>query len=743
MIDAARRWWVGTAAILHRELLSLFVTPLAYVVGTMFLLNQGWNFSLLLQFLNDPTAAPGPVMQFYFGGSFFILWFPVIFICSAMSMRLLVEERRQGTLEALLTAPLRPSQLVVGKFIGTYAFYICLWIPTGVFYLLLASASSATTGGMPEPGPIMAGYLGVLLVGGSFLAIGLVASAIVRSQLAAALSTFVVCTIVLMAGLLVEQVESEGVAMALEWTSLMAMMREMAQGIVDGHWIGLHVAVVVTALAAAVVAIDPRRRWQNLLQVVLLGVVMTNLAVFAGRHTGRSDWTRGSVYTLSDRAKEVLRSIVAPIDVTVIVPTHLGGGRPNPVLGELREVLSRMGVIVPSMRIRLIDPDRDRQETEQLLVDFGLGGRELADGIILVRSKQGPDLRRAHVLPRDLVTFATGPDVAAHGPRVRAFRGEEALLQAFLDVADPRQIRLCYTQGHGEKAFDNLEPYGGYAHLRELLEGAGITTAVADLDGRDGLAGCDVLLIAGPEGALPLPHVDAIASYAKRGGDLLLLTGAVFLSGHQSLAPNGLEPLAASYGIRFGDRVVLDPHRMPGASALLAFTLSEGWSDHGVSRSLITRPVSFVQVRELRVEDPATALLEISEQGWAESNIAGFRAGSVQQYNEGVDAGGPLPVAAAAERGSSRMVVLASDRMALNAFLRADVAYDHGRDLILNAVGWLSQRDTLMGIRPREREHIKLLLQPTQLRRMTLLCILGLPAFAIGLGLIVLWRRRR
>ena len=60
-------WIAGTISIARRELLALFVTPLAYLVGALFLLIQGWNFSLLLTFLNDPLAASGPVMQFYFG----------------------------------------------------------------------------------------------------------------------------------------------------------------------------------------------------------------------------------------------------------------------------------------------------------------------------------------------------------------------------------------------------------------------------------------------------------------------------------------------------------------------------------------------------------------------------------------------------------------------------------------------------------------------------------------------------
>ena len=192
----------GTLALAYRELLSLFVTPLAYVVGTLFLLLQGWNFSLLLQVLNDPLAAPGPVMQFYFGGSFFIFWLPVIFLCASLAMRLIAEERRQGTLEALLTAPISPVSVVLGKYRGVVAFYVALWSPTAVFYVLLRGANVE-----PDLGPIASGYLGTFMVGCSFLAIGLMMRALAKSQLQAAISTSVACTIMLLPGLLVDQVE--------------------------------------------------------------------------------------------------------------------------------------------------------------------------------------------------------------------------------------------------------------------------------------------------------------------------------------------------------------------------------------------------------------------------------------------------------------------------------------------------------------------------------------------------------
>lgn len=740
---ALQHWLTGTLSLARRELLSLFVTPLAYLVGTLFLLNQGWNFSVLLKVLNDPLAARGPVMQFYFGGSIFIFWLPVIFICSAISMRLIAEERRSGTLEALLTAPLSPSQVVIGKYLGALVFYVALWLPTGAFYLLLRGASGPVMA--PDVGPIASGYLGTFLCGASFLAIGLLFSAFSRSQLAAAIGTFVTCTIVLLAGLLTDQVEV-WLAKILGWMSLLSMMQELAQGIVDGHWLWLHGSVVVAALAIAVVAVNPRRDWQGVAQAALLVVAAGHLAVLGGRHAERGDWTRGQVYTLSERAQSVLEQLAEPIDVTVLAPTTIGNGRPNPIRGELREVLMRMAAVAPNLRVNLVDPDVDRQEAERLIDDFGLSARDLPDGVVLIRAGQGSKLRRAHLLPSDLVTYATGPEVQANGPRVKSFRGEEALLAKFLEVSEPVKLTVCYTRGHGEPAFDDLEPFNGYAHLRDLLREANLDTKAADLDDERGLDDCDLLLVAGPSGALPATHVAAIERFAERGGDLLLMTGAVFARGKPALAPHGLEPLTASYGIYLGDRVVVDTTPVPGASDMTAFTLNTGWADHPAVRSLVHQPLALFHVRELRVDSGAGAgaqvLLSTTERGWAEAGIEALQVGGMVGYDEEVDRRGPVPVIAAAERGASRLVVVGSDEIALNAWLREDVAYSRGRDLILNLIGWLTQREVLLGIRPRDREHVKLVLHPEQLRRMTLVCLLGLPGFAIAVGLLVLWRRR-
>lgn len=741
MVEATLDWLRQTTAIAARELLTLFVTPLGYVVATLFLLQQGYDFALLLRVLNDPLAAPGPVMQYYFGGSFFIFWLPVIALCALVSMRLVAEERRQGTLEAMLTAPVRPGQIVLGKYVGALGFYVLLWLPTAVFYVLLRGAHV-----VPDPGPVAAGYLGTFAVGASFLALGLVASAASRSQLGAAIAAMVGCTMLVLAGLLAPEIDAPELAALVERTSLLAMMQELAQGIVDGRWLWIHLAFVVTCLWASAVLVDPRRDRQAWLQLGAIAVMAAHVAWWGTRHSARDDWTGGQIYALSERAREVLGELPGPVDVRLMIPTTLGGGRPNPVHGELREVLARMAEATPELRVMEIDPDRDRQQAETQLAQFGLAGRDLADGVVLVRAGVGALERRASLRPEELVVYATGADVQQTGPRVKEFRGEEALLGAFIRVSHPRELRLCMTQGHGEPARDSFEPFAGYVHLEELIESAGFTVETADLDAPEGLVGCAIVLVAGPSGRLPPAHVAAIERYAQAGGDLLVLAGAVLLPGSTRLAEHGLEPLLSRYGIGEGGRVVVDPHAMPGGTPMLAFTLPEGWGEHPAVRSLVGRAVSLVLVRELELvpaEGAApTALLAVGEDGFAESDLVGLARGEPPVFDGDVDRPGPIPVIVAGERGGSRMVVVGSDQFALNAFLREDVAYDHDRDLVVNALGWLSERDELLGIAARPREHVKLVLRPEQLDRMTWVCLLGLPGFAVALGLAAWWRRR-
>ena len=120
------------AALVHRELLAYFSSPLAYVILTAFLFINGYVFYLIVAFLNDPRTQAMAPLRLIFGGTIFF-WLFLLFVVPVITMRLLAEERRSGTLEVLLTSPVSEGQVVMGKFLAAFVFYLFLWLPTWVY----------------------------------------------------------------------------------------------------------------------------------------------------------------------------------------------------------------------------------------------------------------------------------------------------------------------------------------------------------------------------------------------------------------------------------------------------------------------------------------------------------------------------------------------------------------------------------------------------------------------------------
>src|SRR5207248_1966284 len=183
----------STLSLIRREFTAYFWSPVAYVVLAVFLAGIGVMFGYLLL---PKLTARGPVgtefpMQILLGNVGFWLIFWVI--PPLLTMRLFAEERSTGTLEMLMTAPVRDTQVVVSKFLACFLFYVLLWIPTLVYLWVLldvhtGDSSSRWPFGIAfgvDPWPAVTSYIGILLAGAMFLAIGLWVSSLVRSQMVA------------------------------------------------------------------------------------------------------------------------------------------------------------------------------------------------------------------------------------------------------------------------------------------------------------------------------------------------------------------------------------------------------------------------------------------------------------------------------------------------------------------------------------------------------------------------------
>lgn len=214
-------------ATLTRELRAYFLSPLAYIVSALLLLVNGFVFWIIVAFLNDPRSGGSATPLDLFFGQTLFFWLVLLFITPIITMRLISEERRSGTIETLLTAPITEGQVVAGKFGAAFLFYAFLWVPTLVYAGILAYYSEV------DWGPVASGYVGILGIGALFLSVGMLATALTRSQLVAALLTFAMLIPLFAFGLLEMLSNGEAIRQVLGYLNLWQHMEELGKGIVD------------------------------------------------------------------------------------------------------------------------------------------------------------------------------------------------------------------------------------------------------------------------------------------------------------------------------------------------------------------------------------------------------------------------------------------------------------------------------------------------------------------------------
>lgn len=211
-------------AIVGREWRAYFFSPLAYVILTAYMFLNGLIFSRIVAFLSTPGAPRERFLPLMFTNTYF--WIFTLFIVPILTMRLLAEERRSGTLEVLLTSPVSEATVVLGKFLGALGFFLVLWVPSLIFILYLSSQTAV------DLGAVASGYLGITLIGAYFLSIGTFASTLTRNQILAAILAFAMLIPVFSAGLY-ESGADPGRQSLLGYLNVWDHMDEFARGVVD------------------------------------------------------------------------------------------------------------------------------------------------------------------------------------------------------------------------------------------------------------------------------------------------------------------------------------------------------------------------------------------------------------------------------------------------------------------------------------------------------------------------------
>lgn len=244
--------------LLCREISHCFRSPLTYIVLCFYLLLTGFNFHAAVMTLNT-TPSQFSLVETFFNTIFF--WFSFILVFPLITMRLFSEEYKLGTIEALMTAPVRSGEVVLAKFFAALFFYMVLWAPSLLYFVVFELQTGARAAG--AVGPYIGGYGLLLLIGMFYISLGCFASAMTSNQLVAATISFVLITLMFFMGLLsFSTLKNPFLRDLMGYVSAIEHMMEFSQGLIDTRPIIFYVSMMILMLYLTF-QVFQYRRWRR------------------------------------------------------------------------------------------------------------------------------------------------------------------------------------------------------------------------------------------------------------------------------------------------------------------------------------------------------------------------------------------------------------------------------------------------------------------------------------------------
>ena len=229
--------------IYKREIRSYFNSPIAYVVIVVFLAILGWFFTSNLFLMN--VASMRIVFELV----------PLIFLffVPAITMRLLAEEKKSGTLELLTTKPVRDSEIVLGKFLAAWTLLAAALAPTVIYLITIVSL------GKVDLGPVVSGYFGLFLMGGVYIAVGLFASSLTENQIIAFILSFLMVFVLFILDKILMYVP-DALASTFEFLAIDYHFSNIVRGVIDSRNLIYFGSLLGFSLFLATVSLQ-RRKW--------------------------------------------------------------------------------------------------------------------------------------------------------------------------------------------------------------------------------------------------------------------------------------------------------------------------------------------------------------------------------------------------------------------------------------------------------------------------------------------------
>jgi ABC-2 type transport system permease protein len=681
-------------ALLRKELRATFGQPLFYVVGAVFLLLSGYYFYSDLGFFVE-WAFGQSILRNFFELLFVDLRKVLMFTVPLLTMRLIAEERKLGTIELLFTYPLSDLEIVFAKLVACFLATAALLAATTVNVAHLYTVQ-------PFPlAPVIVGYFGLALLGLCFVAIGLFFSSLTDNQVVASISTF---GALLLLWILTWNETGLGET-ALFWLKRVSMFDHF-----DGFAVGLvalkdvfyFLSLVAVASIATLVVLGARAWRGRRLAPTVLGLAGLVVALIFGdalaeRWNVAMDLTPEGRHQLSPQAQRLLQSVDQDVEVTAFVRSGHSGNRP------IVDLLERVGEASPRVRHRILDLNRHPALAKEYGVDtYGA------------------------------VVVATG-----RGRRVLGNAREDQLVGAIRELTrEPPVIAMAMPPRSTDPRPDPRRLDG----LRRRLETAGDRVGFVTLDGPVPAA-VDALVVGAPGFPWTPQRIQHLDDWLRAGGRVLALDDPA--------AGGELAAWLAGQGIAPQRDIVLDPDNRIAAgesvSLMAAPADPEATSTPGAISASLDRGVIVSLASSLVLEEGAVPLLRTGDGSWATRDPARAKQGFAVP-DPSRDRTGAMVVAAArawrppgADR-DARLVVVGDADVATDRF----IDFLSNRDFVENSLRWLLEEEDLIGIRQRAREvgREQLFVSEQQAWTALLLGVVVMPGASLCAAAFLLLRRR-
>lgn len=438
--------------------------------------------------------------------------------------------------------------------------------------------------------------------------------------------------------------------------------------------------------------------------IVIIVAVIAVANFLANRYNKSYDGTANKRFSLSDQTQKIVKELKQDVRITYYDET--------PRFQTGKDLLDRYANLSPKVHVDYVDPFKKPQLARQA------GIKTAGTAVVEIGAKH----EEAKSMTEEGVT----------GALIRDLKGGTR--------------SVCVVSGGGEHQVEDSER-NGYSRLKELLAKDTYETKTINLLQKAEVpSDCTVLLVGGPKSDYAEPEVNAIKTFVENGGRAMILLDPPLKIGRSDISENtALTNLLASWGVTADKDLVLDQNPIGQLAGLgPEVPLVTSYDSHPIVNEMKGNATGFPIARSLEIKngDKTTVqkLFGSSDASFATTNLSSAEI----RPDPKNDKKGPLVLGAAGTyntgkpNSQGRFVVVGNSGWSANSFIN----FNGNRDLMLNAMNWLSSDEDLISIRPKETEDRRINMNRAQFAWLRIVSQFGLPAIVVIGGVMVWWRRR-